>query len=250
VVQRGMKTPHFIVAVLVSLASFGEGAAQTTSPCQIVSVEEPEAGTPIIFSAKLNTKVPSAKPEFSWQISAGTITAGQGKDSITVDTAGLAGQTITATVSISGVSTLCSTSATQTVGIANPGPVRDCPFDEYRDIAFEDEKARLDNFVIQLFNYEGATGYIFAFAGKQTYKSEASERLLRAKNYLVGVRGIDPARIITIDGGYREEFSVILMIAPPGATPPSAKPTLSPAEIELTKPRPRDLVKRKTSRRQ
>ena len=56
-------------------------------------------------------------------------------------------------------------------------PACDWPFDEYGDIRFEDEKARLDNFAIQLSNYEAATGYIFAYAGKKTYESEAAERL-------------------------------------------------------------------------
>jgi hypothetical protein len=245
-----MKTPAFM-AVLVLLASFGLAAAQTTGPCQIASVEAsakdtdkgPEAGTPVIFSAKLNTKVPTAKPEFSWQISAGTIRTGQGTDSITVDTDGLAGQTITATVSIAGVSTLCSTSATQTVGIANPGPICGLPFDEFGDISFNDEKARLDNFAISLVNYDGATGYIFVYAGKQSYESEAAERVLRAKNYLESTRGIAPVRIIAIDGGYREEFRVVLIIVPPGATPPISMPTLSPTEITLTKPRPKPVHK-------
>jgi hypothetical protein len=242
-----MKTPHFILAVLALLASLGVGAAQTANLCQLVSVEasakDADPGTPLIFNAKLNPKIPTAKPGFSWQISVGTITAGAGTDSITVDTAGLGGQTITATVSISGVSTLCSTSATQTVGIVNPGPVGGCPFDEYGDISFEDEMARLDNFAVSVSTYEGATGYIFAYAGKQTYKSEAAERLLRAKDYLVSVRNIDPARIFIIDGGYREQFSVVLMIAPPRATPPLSMPTLSPTEIELTKRRPKSVRK-------
>ena len=121
------------------------------------------------------------------------------------------------------------------------------PFDQYGDIRFEDEKARLDNFAIQLLNFKGSMGYILAYAGKRTYEGEAAERLLRAKNYLVKVREMDPARIITIDGGYQEEFSVSLIIAPPGAIPPSAKPGLSPAEIELTKPSARQ-TKRKTSK--
>ena len=124
------------------------------------------------------------------------------------------------------------------------------PFDEYGDLGFEDEKARLDNFAIQLFNQKAATGYIFAYARKQTYESEAAERLLRAKNYLVTVRKMDPARVIIIDGGYQEQFCVTLILVLPGATPPSTMPTLSPAEIELTKPRPRDRAKRKTSKRQ
>jgi hypothetical protein len=189
-----------------------------------------------------------ARPEYRWEVSSGTIVSGQGTPAITVDTVGLGAVVVTARVSVGGLSQACPTEASRSVSILPPGVVCDLAFDQYGDIRFEDEKARLDNFAIQLLNYKGATGYIFAYAGKQTYEGEAAERLLRAKNYLVKVRDMDPARIITIDGGYRQEFSVSLIIAPPGAAPPSAMPTLSPAEIELSKPRPRDLEKRKTSK--
>ena len=236
----------------VLLASSGAVAAQPAQRCEIVSVEVPatvDAGSSIVFRAKLSTVVPTAKPEYKWQITAGTIISGEGTSSITVDTSGLGGQSIEAAVSVSGISTLCSTSATRSVAVLPPEPCG-MPFDEYGDLGFEDEKARLDNFAIQLFNQKAATGYIFAYARKQTYESEAAERLLRAKNYLVTVRKMDPARVIIIDGGYQEQFCVTLILVLPGATPPSTMPTLSPAEIELTKPRPRDRAKRKTSKRQ
>lgn len=248
-----MKSPHFMAVASFLLTPFVVGAAQTSDRCQIVSLEVPakvDAGLSVVFSAKLNTVVPTAKPEFKWHINAGTIVAGEGTSSITVDTAGLGGQSVEATVSVSGISTVCLTSATGSVAVMDTGPGCGLPFDQYGDIRFEDEKARLDNFAIQLLNYEAARGYIIAYAGKQTYKGEAAKRLQRAKNYLVRVREIDPARIITVDGGYQQEYSVALIIAPPGATPPSAMPGLSPDEIELTKPRPRDLVKKKSSKRQ
>jgi len=238
-----MKFPHFMAVATVLLATFGVGSAQTSDRCQMVSVEvsakEVDEGMPVVFGAKLNAVVPTAKPEFKWHITAGTITEGEGTSSITVDTAGLGGQSIEATVSVSGVSTVCSTSATQSVAVLETEPLCGLAFDQFGDIDFEDEKARLDNFVIQLFNQETATGYIFVYAGRRSYEGEAVERLLRAKQYLVGVRKIDPRRIITIDGGYQEYFGVELIIAPQGAAPPSAMPTLSAAEIELTKPRPK-----------
>ena len=248
--QEAVSFRQFMTVAVFVLVTFVVSTAQSSDRCQILSVEssaQADAGTSIVFSAKLNTVVPTAKPEFKWQISAGTIISGEGTSSITVDTSGLGGQSIEATVSVSGISTLCSTSATQSVAVLSP-PQCGMPFDEYGNIRFEDEKARLDNFAIQLFNQKSATGYIFAYAGKLTYEGEAAGRLLRAKNYLVKVRDMDPARIIVVDGGYQEEFRVTLILVLPGATPPLAMPTLSPAEIELTKPRPRDLAKRETRR--
>ena len=250
--QEAVSFRQFMTVAVFVLVTFDVSTAQSSDRCQILSVEsaaEADSGTYVVFSAKLNPEVPTAKAEFKWQITVGTIISGQGTSSITVDTSGLGGQSIDATVSVSGISTLCSTSANQSVAVLSPPPCG-MAFDEYGDIRFEDEKARLDNFAFQLFNQKSATGYIFAYAGKQTYEGEAAERLLRAKNYLVKVRDMDPARIIVVDGGYQEEFRVTLILVLPGATPPLAMPTLSPAEIQLTTPRPRDLTKRKISKRQ
>ena len=250
--QEAVSFSQFITGALFLLVTFVVTTAQSSDRCQLVFVEsspQADAGTSIVFSAKLNAVIPTAKPEFKWEITAGRIMSGEGTSSITVDTSGLGGQSIEATVSVSGISTLCSTSVTRSVAVLSPPPCG-MAFDQYGDIRFEDEKARLDNFAIQLFKEKAATGYVFAYAGKQTYEGEAAERLLRAKNYLVKVRHMDPARIITIDGGYQEEFRVTLILASPEVLAPSAMPTVSPAEIELTKRRPGDPAKRKTTKRE
>ena len=244
-----MKFPHFMALAIILLTSLAVGAAQTSDKCQIVSVEVPakevDAGMPVVFKARLNTIVPTAKPEFKWQVTAGTITAGEGTSSITVDTAGLGGQSIEATVSVSGVSTVCSTTATQSVAILETGPRCGLAFDEFGDIKFEDEKARLDNFAIQLINNKQYGGSIIIFAGRKTYENEAKERLERAKNYLVKVRDVDPNQLITVDGGYREDFQVYFYIIPPGADPPSLDADVSPSQIELTKPHHKVVAKKR-----
>jgi len=231
------------MALLALFATLGVGAAQTSDKCQFVSVEVPakevDAGMPVVFTAKLKANVPTATPEFKWQITAGTITAREGTSSITVDTAGLSGQLISATVSVSGVPTICLTSATQSVAVLETGPRCGLAFDEFGDIKFEDEKARLDNFAIQLSTNKDERGSIIVFAGRSTYENEAIERLEKAKNYLVKVRKIDPNQIVTVDGGYREDFTVYLYIVPPGAGPPALQANMSPTEIEFTKPRPK-----------
>ena len=117
-------------------------------------------------------------------------------------------------------------------------------FDEFGDIKFEDEKARLDNFAIQLSMNEEQRGSIIVFAGRQTYENEAKERLKRAKNYLVNVRKIDPNQILTVDGGYREDFQVYFYIIPPGADPPSLEADVSHTEIQFTKRRPKVLAEK------
>jgi len=162
-----------------------------------------------------------------------------------VNTDGLGGQNVTATVEVGGLDSACSRTASCSTGVINqvPPPVK---FDEYGDITFNDEKARLDNYAIQLQNQPGSQGYIIAYGtcsgdGLCTHKSciVAQKRAERAKDYLVNTRGIDAGRIVTVDGGCRSAVDVELWVVPTGATAPAASATdvVSPCP-ECKKPRP------------
>lgn len=115
------------------------------------------------------------------------------------------------------------------------------PFDRYGDISFEDEKARLDNFAIQLSNEPLATGQILMYAGQTTFEHETTERLARAKSYLVNVRGIDRNRILTLDCGFTRELSIQLSVLEAEVRPPSCDATIVIpfSEVKFTKPRPK-----------
>jgi hypothetical protein len=187
-------------------------------PCPTVSVSCPsdvEQGSPVTFSSSVSSSV---SVTYNWSVSAGTISGGQGTSSITVDTAGLGGQTVTATVELGGLDPSCSRTASCTTGVKAPIP-QAVKFDEYGDIKFNDEKARLDNYAIQLQNQPGSQGYILAYGA---CAGEAQARADRAKDYLVNTRGIDAGRLVTVDGGCRSELAVELWVVPTGATPPAA----------------------------
>ena len=106
-------------------------------------------------------------------------------------------------------------------------------FDEYGDIAFSDEKARLDNFAIQLQSQADTRGYIMVYAGQKALFAEASKSGERAKSYLVNVRKLPIDKVVAIDGGYRESFTVQLFIAPKDSAPPIADPTLDPSQVQV-----------------
>ncbi|MFN2455201.1 MAG: hypothetical protein ABR577_13365 [Pyrinomonadaceae bacterium] len=211
--------------------------APTPAPCPTVTVNCPTEitapGTPITFTANLSGDTGGSTPTYNWTVSAGTISSGQGTPSITVDTTGLAGQSITATVNVGGLAANCAPSASCTSSVAPPavGPTK---FDEYGNVNFNDEKARLDNYAIQLQNDPNTQGYIIAYGGRRGRTGEAQARADRAKNYLVNTRGIDPGRIMTVDGGFREDLAVELWLVPQGATPPTASPTLQPGDVQTT----------------
>jgi len=95
-------------------------------------------------------------------------------------------------------------------------------FDEYGNIRFNDEKARLDNYAIQLQNEPGSTGTIIVYG---SCAGEAQQRGDRAKDYLVNTRGIEAGRITVVDGGCRADLTVQLWVVPPGATAPEVDTT-------------------------
>ncbi len=150
---------------------------------------------------------------YNWSVSAGTITSGQGTTSITVSTANLGGQTVTATVEVAGLDPSCTRTASASTAIRGKKPIAR-KFDEYGNIRFNDEKARLDNFAIQLQNEPTAQGYIYGYG---SCGSEGQERANRAKDYLVNTRGIDAGRLVVVDGGCKPELKIELWIVPQGA---------------------------------
>jgi len=106
-------------------------------------------------------------------------------------------------------------------------------FDEYSNISFKDEKARLDNLAIYLQREPDIKGYIIAYAGRRARSGEARARAERAKNYLVSERGINAERIVIMDGGHREELEVELYLLPYSVSAPTATPTVDPSEVQI-----------------
>jgi hypothetical protein len=178
-----------------------------------------------------------------WAVDQGSIVSGQGTDTITINTAGLPGNAkvsaaLRVTVQNGTVTGYCDKAFVFTI-------CSEChPFDAYDAIKFNDEKARLDNFAIDLKSQPTAKGYIVAYTG-DTYSPvsnacedigtkrplnklyglvEAKKRSERAKEYLVTVRGIDAERLVEVDGGVREVSSVELFACPLGAPPPTPTP--------------------------
>ena len=91
--------------------------------------------------------------------------------------------------------------------------------DKYGNIAWEDEKARLDNFAIQLMHDPNEIGYFYVRSGRVSCRGEAQARAVRAKNYMTKVRNADGNRIIWRDIGYGDGFEVSIWLAPRGKPP-------------------------------
>lgn len=190
--------------------------------CPNVGIECPDmvvVGEPLTFRSNVTGGTGNIPRIYEWTVTAGTIISGQGTDTIRVDTAGLAGQAVTASLRMGGYKLDCS--ATCTVQL--PVPVECRKFDEYPAIAYNDEKARLDNYAIGLQNDPAATAYIIVYPGQRGRANDVQRQTNRAVDYLVNSRGINAQRIVTVVGPTRDVLMVDLWLCPKGSRPPSAR---------------------------
>lgn len=174
---------------------------------------------PITFTSRYTGGVPAnVTPVYNWTVSAGTIIEGQGTSTIKVDTRGLGGETVRATLSMGGYTLECSAEC----GVTIPLPkLSSRKFDEFPDISRNDEKARLDNFAIELQNDPTATAYVIVYPGRASKRGDVQHHSSRIIEYLVHSRGLDERRIVTLVGTAREQLHVELWVTPQGAPPPT-----------------------------
>lgn len=174
---------------------------------------------PITFTSRYTGGVPAnVNPAYNWTVSAGTIIEGQGTSTIRVDTKGLGGETVRATLSMGGYTLECSADCAVTIPLPK---LTSRKFDEFPDISRNDEKARLDNFAIELQNDPTATAYVIVYPGRSSKRGDVQHHSSRIVEYLVHSRGLDERRIVTLVGTARDQLHVELWVTPQGAPPPT-----------------------------
>lgn len=191
--------------------------------CPSVNISCPDRvtpGQPVTFGAALTGGSGNVTPVYNWTVSAGKIIEGQGTNSIKVDTTGLAGQSITATLSMGGYDLDCSA----TCSLHFPAPLTCRKFDEYSGISRNDEKARLDNFAIELQNDPTSTGHVIINPKQGGRPGQVQTQTKGIVDYLVNSRGLDARRVVTVVGPARSDQMVELRVCPQGAAPPKAGP--------------------------
>jgi hypothetical protein len=204
-----------------SSASVLVKCAPTLCPNILISCpDKVTINQPVTFSANVAGGSPNVAQVFQWTVSAGRITSGEGTSSITVDTTGLAGQSIRATLIMPGYQDL---NCTASCVVQMPTELPVCrKFDEYPQITRNDEKARLDNYGIELQNDPTSTAYVIVHPGQRGKAGEVQQHTTRIVDYLVNSRGIDKGRIVVIIGPARDELMVELWVCPQGAKAPAA----------------------------
>jgi len=188
--------------------------------CPTLSVSGPSGitapGEPMTFVANVTG---GGTLTYNWTVSAGTITSGQGTSSITVDTAGLGGQSVTATVEIGGDTNPpdcnCPKTASETAGVKAP-PTSET-ISEFGKQTPDEIKAQLDPFFIRLQNDPTAQGYIINYGTPAQIKARRT-----VITNAIKFRNFPMDRVTFVDGpdtgdGPRTK----LILVPAGATPPT-----------------------------
>ena len=175
---------------------------------------------------------------YNWKVSPSSarIISGLGSPTLTVDSTGLGGRRIIATLTADDGSSdpACAQSAQAVSLIAalEKRVIVAQEFDECNSCSYDDQKARLDNLAVELQNDPSTRAYILAYGGRMSPLGQVEKLMSRARDYLITQRGIDASRLVVVNGGFREEDSVELWIVPSGAAAPRATPTVQAGDVK------------------
>ena len=197
-----------------------------TTPCPYrFSLEGPDKimeGDLVTFAA-INSGTAPIPLIYNWKVTNGHITSGFGTPTITVDSTGMAGQTIDAELDVND--DVYDNKCRQVISVPTEVgklPAAPTPFrcDEFEPGNRDQDKARLDNCVIQAQNTPDAQMYVIIYPGvdkRNPYDRTAKFYL----DYMVKNRGMDPSRIKMVKGDPRAKTLTVIWVVPPGATPPA-----------------------------
>ncbi len=196
-----------------------------------ISVSNPDVvndGDLVTFATLNAVTGGTALLNYLWNVSPGAarVTSGLGTNSITVDTTGMGGQTITANLEVTdGI--YDASCRQRVVGNVFVNEVKievkeALLFDEFPTLANDDDKARLDGLAVELQNNPSYQGYIIMYPGTDRIsQTRTPERLAKMSlDYLVSQRGVDPSRLSIVQGGTRPRTTYQIWLVPPGAQTP------------------------------
>jgi len=211
------------------------------SPCPYpVNVSAPKSvgeGEIITYAAD-TTYTGTAGLKYTWTVtpSSARVMSGAGTPTLTVDSTGLGGQRIIATLSVGDGSPdpACqqTAQAISMVAAEEKKTIVAREFDECNNCTFDDQKARLDNLAVELQNDPTTHAYVIAYGGRTSPIAQVERLMTRARDYLTHERSIDASRITIVNGGFREADDVELWIVPSGAAAPVATPTVQAGDVK------------------
>jgi hypothetical protein len=189
------------------------------SPCPSIDVSSggvAKPGEPAVFTAEVKNAINLSALVYEWTVSHGQIVSGAGTPTITVDTTGTGGFSITATVVIKGLPENCENTRSET----NGGDLKPNAtlVDEFGRLPDDELKVRLDEMYLKVGKDPNLQGYIINYGTDR--EIAAREKQIWKVTYF---RKYDPSRVTIVRGGANPNgkgvFSKV-WIVPPGADNP------------------------------
>jgi len=216
-----MKKIISLLAVLVSFLSV------TGQNCPSISVSAPSSnvkeGTAATFSVNVSGGRADLSVTYNWSISAGTIESGQGTSVINVNTSGVGGQNITATVELGGLPAECVRTSSATAGVDGPPAAEQYNQGNYTTLkAFKEEADRFAGDITSG-NYitQSPRAVIFLYPGKTAVSAAAIRDMTTAMKAALTKYGMKSTMYKIKTGAKKEQTSYELWIVPEGAAEPA-----------------------------
>lgn len=129
---------------------------------------------------------------------------------------------------------LCLVQAVNAQDVGPPAILAPDKYDQWGDVPFTAESARLDKIARQLKEWSLSIVYLIIYAGQTACKDEAKARGIRATEYLTNA-GIEPERVVWIDAGWQKKLVVDVWIWPPNLGRPqvATDQNLKPNEVKI-----------------
>ena len=235
----------FIGGVLLSgvLVSVRSPQAQKMDPPPAISLEfrcptYPVSGAqPLILIADIfgiEDREEVRPLVFRWSISSGKIKSGQGTPEIVVGNLGRNRNKIKVDLVVEGGPPELGTENSCLLTV-DPKCLVLPRMDQYGDISVDEENKHLDRFAETLKASPPETiGYIFSYAGKNACIYEADWRGKRSLQYLTEKHNIPSNRLILVNGGFRDAWTVELFIQPNSACGPLPTPTRKRVDVHIS----------------
>jgi len=104
--------------------------------------------------------------------------------------------------------------------------------DQYSRVSLEEEHKHLDLLAQRLkAGPPESIAYLMSYAGERACIFESEWRAKRARNYLVENHSISTSRIVTVEAGFRKDWTVEVYVQPRVDCGPLPNPTLRAAEV-------------------
>lgn len=164
---------------------------------------------------------------FKWNVAQASIVSGQGTRNIVLDPSVKSGVSeIRIALEIEGGPPYLVYHASCVLSVNSECSLAPM-IDQYSAVSIDQERKHLDRMAQQLKSGSSESiGYIVSYAGRMACINESEWRAKRARQYLIESHSIPSSRLVIVEAGFRETWTVELFIQPRPACGPLPNPTL------------------------